>query len=351
MVDNGSISRKNLKFTEINKLAAVLNPDYNEFFQGEFGLSRYSMNHIFRNYLDFEEDFRLHVFFEHGIVYTDNVDGPYRVHEYLPSMVASPYRVNILKNQPNFKGAYAIGPYIHYAESLLSDDQISEEKDRLGRTLLVFPSHSIDGIVKKFDYANFINKINEISNDFDSVRVCMYWKDVLLNNHTPYIKEGFEVVTAGHSSDYYFLPRLKSIIESSDMAMANDIGSQLGYCLYLNKPYYLTSMDEVSFSNETDSENDKLMLFKENRVWDKVNSSDNVVMIKKLFSTPQEKISKDQYNLINYLWGFDCIKSKNELKKIFLDLDKNFSYVRYYLSQFKRFKQLVKLKYIDSKKI
>ena len=74
-------------------------------------------------------------------------------------------------------------------------------------------------------------------------------------------------------------------------------------------------------------------------------------MIKKLFSTPQEKISKDQYNLINYLWGFDCIKSKNELKKIFLDLDKNFSYVRYYLSQFKRFKQLVKLKYIDSKKI
>lgn len=50
-------------------------------------------------------------------------------------------------------------------------------------------------------------------------------------------KKKYEVVTAGHYYDYNFLPRLRSIIETSDITMSNNLGSHLGQCIYLNKHF------------------------------------------------------------------------------------------------------------------
>lgn len=345
-MDNGSEERKNLKFTEVEKLSPFLKTDYNELIHGEPGLSRYSMNFIFRNYAGLNDNFKIHAFFEHGVIYTDDINSACRVHEYLPSLVASQYRVDVLKNQPNFNGAYAIGPYIHYANTLLDKNQMKEEKERLGKTLLVFPSHSIDGVIKKFDYATFLDKINKISSDYDTVRICMYYKDVDLKRHIPYQKEGFEVVTAGHHNDHYFLPRLKSIILNSDMVMANDIGSQLGYCIYYKIPYYISSIDDVSFEAEDDSSMSNFQISNQKKTNELLNKHDNVTKIKQLFSIYDDNISKEQYDLISYLWGFDCIKSPKELKNLFLELDSNYSIVKYYISQFKRASDLIKYKYL-----
>lgn len=350
-MDNGSDERKNLKFTEVEKLSQFLKTDYNELIYGESGFSRYAMNFILKKYAGLDDDFRLRALFEHGVIYTEDINNSCRVHEYLPSIVASQFRVDVLKKQPNFKGAYAIGPYIHYADSLLNNDQLKEEKERLGKTLLVFPSHSIDGVVQKFDYNNFINEIKETASDYDTVRVCVYYKDVDLKNHVPYQKEGFEVITAGHHNDHYFLPRLKSIILNSDMAMSNDIGSQLGYCIYLNKPYYLTSIDEVSFEGEDDSAMSKYHMLNVKKSMNEFHKSPNVVNIKHLFSNYDPSISKEQFELISYLWGFNCVKTKNELKNIFLELDDNYSVFRYYISQFIRLNDLIKDKYLGLGKL
>ena len=346
-VENGSTLRKNLKFTEIDALSQDLETDYNELIHGESGISRYAMNRILRDYAGMDEDFKIHAFFEHGIVIIDLVEEAFRVHEYLPSIVPSNYRYDLLKSQPNFKGAYTIGPFIHYANSLLSKEQIAEEKERLGRNLLVFPSHSIAGMYKQFDYEGFCNQIKEIAKDYDSVRVCTYYMDVRMKHHLPYEKEGFEVVTAGHFNDYNFLPRLKSIIQTSDMTMSNDIGTHLGYCIYLNKPHYLTQ-DKIEFYRKEDSDNE--IPYKMGKLVEEKNrKSENILKVKDLFSIYENKITQEQYDLISYLWGFDCIKTPDELKKIFLELEDNYSMIRYYMSQFKRLKDLIKIKYIDPK--
>jgi hypothetical protein len=67
----------------------------------------------------------------------------------------------------------------------------------------------------------------------------MYWKDILNGNHFPYREHGFQVVTAGHRSDSYFLSRLKDIIELSDYTMSNFVGTHIGYCISLGKPHYI----------------------------------------------------------------------------------------------------------------
>lgn len=329
-------SRKKLPLTDVENLAKnIKDTHFSEVLRGEIFLARYGMNRILKKYAGFPMDYKIHVLFEHGVIYTDYVIGGFRIHEYLPSMVASQYRINILKQQKGYKGAYAIGPYIHYANPLLTKEEIKAEKERLGRTLLVFPSHSINTTTAYFNIEEFINKIKETSKDFDSVRICMYYQDVLLKRHVPYQKEGFEVVTAGNYNDYYFMPRLKSIIKTSDITMANAIGTHLGYCIYLNKPHYLFKQNIThEHANKFDGN-----LVNEGATREKF--SDNTANMIKLFSEYHENITKEQYELISYLWGFNEVKTQTELKELIIRINNNYSNIKYYLSCIKRAKDLL----------
>ena len=331
MMEKEIKSRKNLPLTDIERLSADLPNTYiREILRGEIFLARYGMNRVLKQYAGLPLDSKIHVLFEHGILFTDYVGGAFRIHEYLPSLVASQYRVNVLKKQNNYHGAYAIGPYIHYADPLLSNKEIKEEKERLGKTLLVFPSHSIDCSTAQFDYDKFIKEIKKVGKNFDNIRICMYYQDINLKNHIPYQNEGFEIVTAGHFNDYNFLKRLKSFILTSDMTMANDIGTHLGYCIYLNKPHYIIQQN-ITY-NTTNAVIEK----NTNESNEKLNNSNNKTKIINLFSKYNETITPEQYELISYLWGFNEIKTPNELKNLILTIDNDYSNIKYYISCVKR---------------
>lgn len=338
---NESEFRKKLNFRDVDKLSQEINHNYyKDVLNGEIFFSRYGMDRNLKKYVNMPLNHKIHALFEHGVQITDYVGGAFRIHEYLPSIVASKYRVNVLKNQENFKGAYAIGPYIHYADSLLSKDQLKEEKESLGSTLLVFPSHSIEEATSKFDYHMFIKNINDIAKDYETVRICMYYRDIVLKKHIPYLNEGFQVVTAGHYNDYYFLPRLRNIIENSDMTMSNEFGTQLGYCIYLKKPHFINKIDvtfEVSENNiikKNTSESTK-----------KLEYSDNLSKIYELFCEYGTNISKDQQDFVSYLWGFDEIKTPQELEKIILKINNDYYSLKYYWSCFQRFKEFMSIKF------
>lgn len=340
MIDE-SKNRENLKFTEIEKLSENIEFKSKELWIGELQFYRYRMDKILKEYAKFPFNKKIHALFEHGIVYTDYCQGVVRAHEYVPSIVASRYRVNVLKKQKYYNGAYAIGPYIHYAKSLLSKEELQSEKERLGKTLLVFPSHSIEGLVSKFKIDSFLDEIDKISKNYDSVRICMYYKDVTLNRNIPYQKRGYEVVTAGHFYDYNFLPRLRSIIETSDMTMSNEIGSHLGYCIYLNKPHFLSNSSNVEHIGEKNGENVEAMVENAKKFQKTLKNNENKPKIIQEFSTYDEKINKSQYKLISYLWGFDEVKTPKELHDLFLKINENFSYINYYLSGLIRLKDLL----------
>lgn len=332
-MDNGSLKRKNLKFSDIDLLSQELDNNYNRFINAELGFW-YSMDTTLKSYAKLPSTYKIHALLEHGVMLTEYTEGSFRAHECLPSIVSSKYRVNILKKEKNFNGAYAIGPYVHYARLLLNNEQMEKEKERLGETLLVFPSHSIDGYVSEFDYENFCNNIKKYAENYDSVRICLYYKDIQLNRHEIYQKNGFEVVTAGHPNDNYFLPRLKTIIELSDMTMSNNLGTHLGYCIYLNKPHYLDlNNDSKHIAKGIDKNSEILMEAKKSL--NLMNQSDNVKTIKELFSNFDEKINKEQYKIISYLWGFDEVKSPNELKELLQKINNNFSWIKYFITVLK----------------
>lgn len=152
-------------------------------------------------------------------------------------------RTNLFQKYLPDKNVESIGLYMQYTDSLLSDQEQKKMKEELGKTLLVFPYHSTHLVETNFNENAFIDQIEKLKSKFETVLICMYWKDILLKREQPYLEKKYKIVTAGHIYDYHFLARLKSIIQLSDITMSNEVGSHLGYCVYLGKPHYLYLQD------------------------------------------------------------------------------------------------------------
>ncbi len=254
-------------------------------------------------FLGLPRDYKFKFIIEHGLYLNEQVD-TIDIDTNLPSIITySDYRKEILKSYR--KHVFSIGPFIHYAKSFLSDKQISEEKKRLGKSILLFPAHSSSMIGIEYDIKNLCKKIKDIGKGFDSIRVCLYWKDVLLGKNKVYQDFGFECVTAGHMLDPLFLPRLKSIIQISDLTISNIASSQVGFCVYLNKPH-------IIISNHLKLNTSKKWQDRINEIFE----SRGYTEIMDEFSKLNFKITTRQKKLIEKYWGTNCIKTKPELLKI-----------------------------------
>jgi hypothetical protein len=142
-----------------------------------------------------------------------------------------------------------------------------------------------------------------------------------------YKKYGFECVTAGHIYDFNFLPRLKSIISNADVTMSNEIGTHIGYCIYMQKPHYYYKMKcKDIVSSKLEDVNPEISLVEDAKKRLKLAEHDNnTKTLQDIFGKYQEVISDNQYDIVNKLWGVDQIKSKQELLIIVKELDNDYN--------------------------
>ena len=258
---------------------------------------------ILKKFLGLPKNHKFKVIIEHGLYLSEQVPD-IELESPLPTFVTySQYRVRILKRYR--QNAHAIGPFIHYAPHYLSEQGLRKEKKRLGRILLFFPSHSIIGSTNLYDRDWSCNKIAEMSKNFDTIRVCIYWKDVLLGMHKYYQDRGFECVTAGHILDPLFLSRLKSIIQTADLTVSNDASSPLSYCIFMGKPHIILYQRPNLIGQK-----------KLKKIMSKYWKSKPYAQVIKEFSKIEFIITDKQRELMNFYCGTNNIKSKTELKKI-----------------------------------
>ena len=232
---------------------------------------------------------------EHGLYYEDNYIPSASYSKTIKTIVTlSDIRKEIIERNVK-KEAIPIGPYIHYAESLLSVEEIDEIKKKYGRILLFFPSHgSVEGN-DSYDVQIMINKLQDIRNkySFDTVFVNMFYYDVLYSHYVEiYKKAGFVITTAGHRYDLNFIARLKSIIELSDMVVSNAVGTNIGYSIYMKKPTAI--LDEANYEKGS-----------------------MVAEVSSALQNISEIILPEQYEVVSKYWGFNCVKTPEELKMLF----------------------------------
>lgn len=242
-------------------------------------------------------------YLEHGVYYEDNPNSAEQMGYINRPLIKTVYtyserRKTVLEEYLKIKkitrNIIPVGPYILGCKNFYSDNKLKLLKQKYGRTLVVFPSKSIDYVKSVYDSNTLLEEIQRIKHDFDSVIMCFYWMDIEEKQHEIYENAGFTIVTAGHRSDPNFLPRLKDIIELSDLTMSNNVGTHIGYSICINRPHYLFS--------QTLKYNVKATRFTTNEVRD-IDSSNINQLFTNYFGKYSTEITSEQIKLIEEYWG------------------------------------------------
>jgi hypothetical protein len=244
------------------------------------------------------------MYFENGYCWCDDIRYPTK-----NIVCMSEFRSNVI-SRLTFKEPTVIGPYIAYAENFYSDAKMHEIKNNIGKTLLVMPVHSLNGIDEKYDIEDFIKEINHIKDEYEysSVMVCLYWKELVEEFILPYRENGYKIVSAGHIYDKYFLNRLRAIIELSDGVLMNRIGTNLGYSMYFGKPCRLYPQ-KIEYERKDALMKTAYYL-----------ASDEYVLLNKLFSNAKMEITEEQISACNYIFGLNEVKNQQQMKAIMTKL-------------------------------
>lgn len=210
--------------------------------------------------------------------------------------------------------AIPIGCPFFYSDFLLTESEIKKERLRLGTNLLAFPMHSTHWTTTKFNKKSFIQLLKEQKKIFNSVRVCLYWKDIQNGEAELYLREGFECVSCGHIFDPYFLPRLKSLIRISDATISNSLGSQAGYSIFMNKPHWIVPDPYEVLEEGPRSAYDTVL-----KVINDFDNNPSLSYIKTAFlNNSTYQITNLQKKIVDDYWGVANIKSKEEICNILL---------------------------------
>ena len=208
------------------------------------------------------------------------------------------------------KQIVAVGPLLSYARPHLSPPQLAEEKRRLGRNLLVFPSHSTHHIDARYDYDAVCREIAAYGRDFDSVTICLYWKDILNGVAPMFAAHGFNLETAGHIFDRGFMNRLKTLFTLSDAVVTYSWTSALGFAVSMKKPVVaLAAKDEQFIAPQHIIDRDTL---------GGDLHSDNIAYKAKVLSLFREmrETTAEQESAIDYMWGITQTRTPQEIEDI-----------------------------------
>ncbi|MDO8573446.1 MAG: hypothetical protein Q7R77_01720 [Candidatus Daviesbacteria bacterium] len=258
---------------------------------------------IFKKFLGLSSGYKFKFTIEHG-TYLDDEIADIDLEDNLPSIITySKNRADILRHKKAH--VFSIGPFIHYAPDFLSENEFSKEKKRLGKNLLVFPMHSTMDTNFNFNITKLCRVIGKLGKDFNKIRICLYWIDVLNGHYKIYQDFGFECVTAGHILDPLFIPRLKSIIKLADYTISNGISTHVAYNIFLNKPHYIIPQKFHLSGNIKEIKTNSILV-----------GSDPYKKILNAFSKPGLKISAEQRRLVDYYWGMNEVKTKKEFLAI-----------------------------------
>lgn len=241
--------------------------------------------------------FNPHCIIEHGVYFGEWIGDNYNMSDIDTIYTYGEYRKNVALRWyggQTDKKIVPIGPYILYANNFKSIKALSKLKKKLGRVLLVFPSHPDPTEPVDFDMGIFLQEIESMSQDFDTVLVSLFWLDIRLGKDKMYKDKGYQIVCSGTRSDRWFLNRQKDLFELADFSMSNNVGTHVGYSIAMGVPHFI--FDQSVHEDVQEDERRHQTRMKEYRE------------IKDAFSSKEPVITKRQMELVNFYWGHDIRK-------------------------------------------
>ena len=266
---------------------------------------RYGHAKTIMDYAGIKTDYANFPIVQHGFRYT------YPLKYYTSACVFMDERDRFLHNQRNpYIPAFAFGAYIRYAKNLLTEQQMLEKKNKLGKSVLIFLTHSIEQQEVGYDQNYVFDEITKkYMRLYDTVMVCAYWNDVEQPIYQKLSDAGVRVVSAGLRWDENFICRLRTIMELCDKVIIYGFTSAVLHSLAMNKPTMIINVDKHIIFAANDYALSHNKKFETDEGFYKL-------LYQKYGSPPHEISSEQQIQLDNF-FGLNIHKSKHEIIKIY----------------------------------
>jgi hypothetical protein len=198
---------------------------------------------------------------------------------------------------------FETGPYIRYADSMLSGEEVARIRKEHGKILLVFPTHDSYFHKANWEGAAFRDFLKEKRKQFDSVFVCLYFLNLSKETLNAYRAVGSKIVTCGVRTDQDFVRKNLSLLEISDAVVVNSPSSSLSFAIALHKP--ILWFDSGITLNRGVAVRDRLPLFEERLASFKAAANSG------------EYLSKRAIQYGKDLYCCDQVRSPEEIRAIF----------------------------------
>ena len=263
----------------------------------------YGTNHIIKRYTHYKGIIKASI--EHGFCMLDesNIEAHNNSSNKV-CLVPSVQRALFLRDRID-KIIIPIGPIIHYAQNLYGEYAVKATKKELGKTLVVYPLHNIENMhyyEKEKEFIKFVKNIKE-KYKFDTVLVSIYFIDLERGGHFKYLKEGWNIVSAGRRMNYDYMDCVKTILSLADYAVFQSYTSALGYCGYMGIPFSIFHADlNADFGGQT--------------AQGTIGPMEKMNEFEMNFGDYNPVFSKEQMEFCSYWHGYNCIRSQEELLRI-----------------------------------
>lgn len=144
------------------------------------------------------------------------------------------------------KKAYCLySPFVFYRKK--ADIDVAAEP----RGTVAFPAHSTPSIDDAGGFARYIEDLKRLPRKYHPIKVCLHMHDIKKGLHVEFLEQGFDVVTAGNTSDQRFIARFYEIVAAHKYATSNVPGSYLYYCVEMGVPFFVHG-EKPRWINKTD---------------------------------------------------------------------------------------------------
>lgn len=237
---------------------------------------------------------------EHGLILSNAVTKEMYKTSRPACVTFGSYRKNLIQERIPVP-VFTVGPYIQYARSFYSESQEQEFHRKAGRTLLYFLSHGVNKTAVNRTEDAIVQKLKEMSRQFDTVLVSVFWWDINESIVDRLASEGFRIVSAGFVNDPVFLPRLKSIISMSDLAVSDSLGTHAAYCSALGIPFAMLDSPPEYVSGS----NGRVIIDKSSNVAE--------AEIRRALNIPE---NPQAHSTLTYYWGLGLRRTLEERQEI-----------------------------------
>lgn len=198
------------------------------------GASYYGIGKIIKEYANFPDLLPCPVSIQHGWAETTHIhDARYDAAEnwFWTKDLATKYQ-----NEYEGLNVRVVGsPFLY----LLANLNYVESSKKRGS--IVFPAHSSKLVMVKCDFDKYADMLEELSDEYKPITICMYYLDIERGLDTPFRKKGFDIVKNGNSLyDPDFIKQFIKNAYGKKYAFSNQTTSALLYTsiMGLNSFFY-----------------------------------------------------------------------------------------------------------------